>query len=89
MASEFPERCQMLGTFVEGNMEGSLFVTPDRGNRAPEIACADCGAQFRGRRITDGIEEICDTCYSTRFPSPFVEYSQLPQKSVRTNLAAD
>ncbi|HKV29377.1 MAG TPA: hypothetical protein VJN90_14000 [Candidatus Acidoferrales bacterium] len=70
-------------------MEGSLFITPDRGIRAPELVCTDCGTQFRARRVTDGVEEICDSCYSARFPSLFVEYAQLPQKPLRSQLAAD
>lgn len=70
-------------------MEGSLFITPDRGTRAPELVCADCGAQFRPRRITDGIEEICDSCYTARFPAPAIEYAQLPPSPVRSQLVAD
>lgn len=35
----------------------------------PELVCADCGARFRARRVTDGVEEICDACYEARFPA--------------------
>lgn len=70
-------------------MEGSLFITPGRGTRAPELVCADCSTQFRPRRVTDGIEEICDSCYSARFPAPILEYAELPQTPVRGQLAAD
>lgn len=70
-------------------MEGSLFITPGREARAPELVCTDCGAQFRARRVTDGVEEICDSCYSERFPALVIEYAQLPQKPVRSQLAAD
>ena len=70
-------------------MEGSLFITRDRGTRAPELVCADCGTQFRPRRVTDGIEEICDSCYSARFPALVIEYAQLPPSPVRSQLAAD
>ncbi|MGB7023554.1 MAG: hypothetical protein WBD73_07120 [Candidatus Acidiferrales bacterium] len=70
-------------------MEGSLFITADRGTRAPELVCTDCGTRFRPRRITDGVEEICDSCYSTRFPAPVIEYGQLPQMPARSQLAAD
>ncbi|MHB8485688.1 MAG: hypothetical protein ACYDCM_08160 [Candidatus Acidiferrales bacterium] len=70
-------------------MEGSLFITPGREARSPELVCADCSTQFRPRRVTDGIEEICDSCYSARFPAPVIEYAQLPQKPVRSQLAAD
>lgn len=70
-------------------MEGSLFITPGREARSPELVCADCGAQFRARRITDGVEEVCDPCYSALFPAPVIEYAQLPQKPLRSQLAAD
>jgi len=70
-------------------MEGSLFITPGRGTRAPELVCADCSTQFRPRRVTDGIEEICDSCYSARFPSPAIEFAQLTQRPVHSQLAAD
>ena len=69
-------------------MEGSLFMAPGRGSRAPELVCTDCGTQFRGRRVTDGVEEICDTCYVSRFPFPVLEYAQQPQVTRRV-LAAD
>lgn len=36
----------------------------------PELVCGDCGAHFRARRVTDGVEEICDRCYEARFPAP-------------------
>jgi hypothetical protein len=39
-------------------------------NAGPELVCADCGAHFRARRVTDGVEEICDKCYEARFPTP-------------------
>jgi len=83
------ERCQPLGTQTEDTMEGSLFITPGRGTRAPELVCADCSTQFRARRITDGIEEVCDSCYSALFPAPAIEFAQPPQKPVRSQLAAD
>ena len=71
-------------------MEGSLFIAPIAEARAPELVCADCGTQFRPRRVTDGIEEICDSCYSARFPAPVIEYAQLPpQRPMRSQLAAD
>ncbi|HLW44500.1 MAG TPA: hypothetical protein VKS00_08420 [Candidatus Acidoferrales bacterium] len=70
-------------------MEGSLFITPNRGTRAPELVCSDCGAQFRARRVTDGIEEVCDSCYSALFPASVIEYAQSPQKPLRSQLAAD
>lgn len=57
------------------------------GNAAgPELICADCGLRFRARRVTDGVEEICDACYEARFPT-----HQLPsaQPHVRGHLAAD
>lgn len=35
----------------------------------PELVCTDCGVHFRARRVTDGVEEVCDTCYEARFPT--------------------
>jgi len=35
----------------------------------PELVCADCGVHFHARRVTDGVEEICDVCYEARFPT--------------------
>lgn len=60
-----------------------------RGNAAePELVCADCGLRFRARRVTDGVEEICDACYEARFPThPFPP--QRARLHLRSHLAAD
>lgn len=56
----------------------------------PELVCADCGAHFRARRITDGVEEICDTCYEVRFPAPAaVIQPQRAHVRLQGHLAAD
>jgi hypothetical protein len=48
-------------------MEGVLYLPPDRPQRAPEIACLDCGQPFRPHRVADGVEELCELCYQARF----------------------
>ena len=48
-------------------MEGSLFIPPDRPRRGPERTCVECGGLFRPRRVADGVEELCDTCYQAQF----------------------
>lgn len=56
----------------------------------PELVCADCGAHFRARRVTDGVEEICDKCYESRFPALTMPLQ--PQRAharVHGHLAAD
>lgn len=57
---------------------------------SPELICADCGTRFRARRVTDGVEEICDDCYEARFPS--LSISVTPQRAhanLHRHLAAD
>lgn len=70
-------------------MEGSLFIAPNRASRAPDLLCGDCGSRFRGRRVTDGVEEVCDACYEARFPASVIEHAQHPQTPARNHLAAD
>lgn len=53
----------------------------------PELICADCGTHFRARRITDGVEEICDVCYEARFPT--FSMPQPPRTGLHNHLAAD
>lgn len=69
-------------------MEGSLFFSSERPKRAPDLICGDCGTSFRPRRITDGVEELCNSCYEARFrpDRPSFEPDTLPAKR---DLAAD
>lgn len=56
----------------------------------PELICGDCGAHFRARRVTDGVEEICDKCYEARFPAaPVLCQPQRAHTHVHGHLAAD
>ena len=48
-------------------MEGALFIPPNRPSRRPEQLCAECGRAFRLRRVGEGAEELCDTCYEAQF----------------------
>lgn len=61
----------------------------DAVNVGPELVCADCGAHFRARRITDGVEEICDKCYETRFPAPATPLQPQHTHIRHGHLAAD
>lgn len=61
----------------------------DRIAAGPELVCADCGLHFRARRVTDGVEEICDTCYEARFPTHPIPQSQHTRFALRGHLAAD
>lgn len=69
-------------------MEGSLFFSSERPKRAPDLACGDCGRSFRPRRVTDGVEELCNSCYEARLPldPSWFEPNTLPAKR---DLAAD
>lgn len=58
-------------------------------NVGPELVCADCGAHFRARRVTDGVEEICDKCYETRFPAPVISLPPQRADFRHGHLAAD
>jgi NMD protein affecting ribosome stability and mRNA decay len=53
----------------------------------PELICADCGVRFHARRVTDGVEEICDDCYEARFPT--LSVPPHPTVKLRDHLAAD
>jgi hypothetical protein len=55
----------------------------------PELICADCGVHFRARRVTDGVEEICDVCYEARFPTVSVLQPQRSRTHWHGHLAAD
>jgi hypothetical protein len=70
-------------------MEGSFFVPQGRPRRAPDLCCSECGAAFRPRRVTDGIEELCDDCYSTQFASHHPKQSDGPTVPTIRPLAAD
>lgn len=60
------------------------------GNAAEsELVCTDCGSRFRARRVTDGVEEICDTCYEARFPTHPLPQPQRARSPLRSPLAAD
>ena len=70
-------------------MEGSFFLPQGRPSRTPDLNCSECGASFRPRRVMDGVEELCDTCYEARFtPHPTPQNEQAPGRSAR-RLAAD
>lgn len=60
-----------------------------RNAAGPELVCADCGLHFRARRVTDGVEEICDTCYEARFPTHPLPQLQRAHSRLRGHLAAD
>lgn len=69
-------------------MEGSFFLPQGRPSRMPDLNCSDCGTPFRPRRVTDGVEELCDACYEARLNSqPTVESAEPRPRS--RNLAAD
>jgi hypothetical protein len=57
----------------------------------PVLVCGDCGMRFRARRVTDGVEEICDACYEVRFPasSSETETHSANRHWPHRNLAAD
>lgn len=55
----------------------------------PEIVCADCGVRFRARRVTDGVEEICDLCYEARFPTRPASLPRRVHAPSHGHLAAD
>lgn len=60
------------------------------GNAAgPELVCADCGMHFRARRVTDGVEEVCDSCYEVRFPTHPLPQPRRTHSHPRSHLAAD
>lgn len=52
----------------------------------PELVCSDCGVRFRARRVTDGVEEICDACYDLRFPA---REPRAVSRHSRRSIAAD
>lgn len=64
-------------------------MNDDRIAAGPELVCADCGMHFRARRVTDGVEEICDSCYEARFPTHPIPQSQHTHSAVHGRLAAD
>jgi hypothetical protein len=70
-------------------MEGSYFVPQGRPSRAPELNCAECGAAFRPRRVTDGVEELCDDCYSARFAPQASTQPTKPNPQPIRHIAAD
>lgn len=70
-------------------MEGSLFLPQGRPSRSPELTCSECGASFRPRRVTDGVEELCDACYDKRFVSRLVTETEEPPQPRNHRLAAD
>lgn len=55
----------------------------------PELVCADCGVRFRARRVTDGVEEICDVCYEARFPTRPALVPRRTHAPLHGHLAAD
>ncbi len=59
-------------------MEGSLFIPPNRPQRSPDLICAECGQTFRPRRVSDGVEEMCDLCYESQFEPLRLRHWQKP-----------
>jgi hypothetical protein len=54
-----------------------------------ELTCTDCGVHFGARRVTDGVEEICDNCYEARFPTLSMPLPQRGHTQLHGHLAAD
>lgn len=69
-------------------MEGSRFFNSEQSKKASDFVCLDCGNPFVPRRVTDGVEELCDTCYEARFPSAQALFKP-SAKSMKHALAAD
>lgn len=69
-------------------MEGSLFFNSEQPKRTGDLVCLDCGSAFTPRRVTDGVEELCDTCYEARFPSARALF-EVSVRPTRRSLAAD
>lgn len=69
-------------------MEGSLFFSPERPERPSELVCLECGNSFMPRRVTDGVEELCDICYEARFPVDLALFAPITSRRKRA-LAAD
>jgi hypothetical protein len=61
----------------------------DRITTGPELVCGDCGVRFRARRVTDGVEEICDACYEGRFPTHPAALPHRTHLPSHRDLAAD
>lgn len=59
-------------------MEGVLFIPPDRPNRGPDRACAECGRAFRHRYVAENSEELCDACYEAQFEPRRLRHWQRP-----------
>jgi hypothetical protein len=55
----------------------------------PILVCADCGVHFRARRVTDGVEELCNDCYEARFPTIPTSLPPREPSAWRDHLAAD
>lgn len=70
-------------------MEGSFFLPQGRPSRTPDLNCSECGTPFRPRRVTDGVEELCDACYDARFGSQSSPTSEQPPQPTSRRLAAD
>jgi hypothetical protein len=77
--------------FPENGIEETKerLMNNDRIAAASELVCADCGLYFRARRVTDGVEEICDSCYEARFPTHPIPQSWHTHSAMRGHLAAD
>jgi hypothetical protein len=83
----FSERTAVPEDGLEERKE--RLMNDDRIAAVPELVCADCGLRFRARRVTDGVEEICDGCFEARFPTHPIPQSQHTHFAVRGHLAAD
>jgi hypothetical protein len=69
-------------------MQRTLFFTTERPEKASELVCPECGKSFMPRRVTDGVEELCDACYELRFPVNLKLFAPIANRGKR-DLAAD
>jgi len=65
------EVCGIFRSWYSGKDEETEGTHMDMDSIASrtELICTDCGVRFHGRRVVDGVEEICDGCYEKRFPA--------------------
>jgi hypothetical protein len=79
---------ETLETMQGGKREEAAMNT-DVIAGGPVLVCADCGVHFRARRVTDGVEELCNDCYEARFPTVPALRARREQNAWRDQLAAD
>ena len=77
------------GLQLEGIMEGSSFVPPNRLEENEDLICTQCGEPYPSHGVADCAEQLCNGCYEAQFsPATSAHVALLAGEEIEAHLVA-